>query len=87
MYETVKGEYGDSAVWIEKPEPPRVDRKLDQIPLKTLLRERKWDVATLDWAIAAMRFPGPIGRQLKALDLAQAKRSIRSHRSRGGKRN
>ena len=80
MYTEVKGEYGTSLVWIEKPEPARPDPKLDQIKLTELLRQRKWIVADLEYAIAAYQFPKPIARAITEYAAADDGEPIYSRR-------
>ena len=66
MFEKVAGEYSDSMVWREKPEPKRVDPKLDKVTLSVYLKETGWDVALLEYAIAGYGHPKPIGRQINS---------------------
>ena len=62
MYETVKGEFGDTAIWRDKPRSEPLDPKLDRITLSAYLRETGWTVEMLDYAIGRYNHPKPTGR-------------------------
>jgi hypothetical protein len=50
MYQTVKGEYGDSVVWVEKPEPPRADSRANRIRRSEVLKQEGWTAEQLQLA-------------------------------------